>query len=365
MRTGLILGFGPGAALGAGRFAYALVLPAMQAALQLSFSEAGLLGSANTAGYFLGALISHRVLAAGGYRRVFYASLLLQALTLLLLALAPPFRLIVLLRVAQGILGAFVFVGGAALVLASGSSATGLGMYFGGVGLGITLSTVILPFLSSWQAGWLLLGVLSLGMTLLAFIAAPALREPAPTGRAAPASLQPLALTLMAYGLYGAGYIGYMTFVTTGVGVPLGWFWLVLGAGAILTGFIWGPLIERSGGAVALRIILLTLFVASLHGLLLRLPFISAFLFGASFLGVITAITYLFRTLLPASAWPRAMGVSTAAFALGQALGPGISGFAGDAFGGAAGALAAASILLAAALLTALVPLRPGERQKR
>ena len=31
--------------------------------------------------------------------------------------------------------------------------------------------------------------------------------------------------------------------------------------------------------------------------------------------------------------WPRAMGLSTAAFALGQALGPSLSGLAGDAFG--------------------------------
>jgi predicted MFS family arabinose efflux permease len=365
MRTGLLLGFGPGAALGAGRFAYALVLPAMQAALQLSFAEAGLLGSANTAGYFLGALISHRVLAAGGYRRVFYTSLILQAVTLLLLAFGPALPVILTLRLIQGMLGAFVFVGGAALLLASGSSATGLGMYFGGVGLGITLSTIILPFLRSWQAGWLLLGILSLLMTLLAFLAAPALQEPKPPVSGKAGSLRPIAPTLVAYGLYGAGYIGYMTFVTTGLAVSLAWFWAVLGVGAILTGFVWGALVERAGGALALRVILLVLFVSSLHALLLRLPFVSAFLFGVSFLGVITAITYLFRMLLPAGAWPRAMGLSTAVFALGQAAGPTLSGLAGDAFGGATGALGAASSLLAGALLVSLLPLSRRRRRVR
>ena len=63
---GFLLGFGPGAALGVGRFAYALVLPAMQTALGLSYAQAGLLGSANTAGYLLGALLSHRVALRGG-----------------------------------------------------------------------------------------------------------------------------------------------------------------------------------------------------------------------------------------------------------------------------------------------------------
>src|SRR5690606_21626183 len=108
--SGVLLGLGPGAAIGVGRFAYALVLPAMQAGLGLSFSQAGLLGSANTAGYLLGALISHRVLSITGYRRGFYAALFAQTLALALLALGPGFALFAALRLVQGVLGAFVFV---------------------------------------------------------------------------------------------------------------------------------------------------------------------------------------------------------------------------------------------------------------
>jgi hypothetical protein len=43
-----VLGLAPGAAVGIGRFAYALVLPEMQLELGLSYAQAGLLGSANT-----------------------------------------------------------------------------------------------------------------------------------------------------------------------------------------------------------------------------------------------------------------------------------------------------------------------------
>lgn len=355
VRTGLLLGFGPGAALGAGRFAYALVLPAMQAELGLTFAQAGLLGSANTAGYLLGALISHRVLAGVGYRRGFYAALLLQSLTLALLALSPGYALFVALRLAQGFLGALVFVGGAALLLASGSRALGLGVYFGGVGMGIVLSTLILPVMTSWQSGWLLLGVLSLVMTAASFLALRDLREPPPHVTGAQGSLRGIGVALVVYGLYGAGYIGYMTFVGAGLNVPLGGVWVILGIGAALNGYLWGPVVERLGGVRALRVIMLTLTVASLYPLLINLPYLSAFLFGISFLGVITAITSLFRERLPAATWSRAMGLSTAVFALGQAGGPSISGVAGELLGGAAGALWSATALLGAALVVALL----------
>lgn len=293
MLTGAALGLGPGAAIGLGRFAYALLLPAMQASLQLGLAQAGALGSANTGGYLLGALVSHRVLGAVGYRRGFYASLALQALTLLLMGAEVGLPAMFALRAAQGALGAQVFVGGAALLLASG-------------------------------------------------------------GRAA---------ALLAYGLYGAGYIGYMTFVTGGLGAALAPFWLVLGLASMATGAVWGPLVGRFGGAGGLRLSLLLLLAASLEPLLAAAPFLSAALFGLAFLGVITAVTDLFRRHLPPGAWPRAMAHSTVAFGAGQAVGPGLTGLVGDLSGGVSGALWAASALLAAALVVALLPdraARPG-----
>nr|WP_269801874.1 YbfB/YjiJ family MFS transporter [Thermus sediminis] len=68
---------------------------------------------------------------------------------------------------------------------------------------------------------------------------------------------------------------------------------------------------------------------------------------------MITAITQAFRSTLPPSAWPRAMGLSTAAFALGQALGPAVAGLFAEGLGRGEGALLAASALLLLALLPA------------
>lgn len=352
---GVLLGFAPGAALGVGRFAYALVLPAMQSALGLTYGQAGLLGSANTVGYLVGALISHTLLYRVGYRRGFYGALLLQVPTLLLCALTADFSLLLALRFAQGVGGAVVFVGGAALLLASGARALGTGLYFGGVGLGILASPVALAFASSWQHAWALLALLSLLLSAVAFLPYRALGRPAPQASRSESSLWPIAWLLVAYGLYGAGYIGYMTFVTSGLPVALGPFWLMLGLGACFTGLLWGPWLARVGGGPGMLHILLVLTLASALPLVVTLPWLSAFAFGISFLGVITALTDVFREFLPPGAWARAMGASTAVFALGQAVGPSLSGLAGDVVGGVAGALWLSTGLLVLAFCAALL----------
>lgn len=102
---GLYLLLGPASALGVGRFAYALVLPLMQEAWGLSYAQGGLLGSANTLGYLLGALSSHHLLLRLGYRRGFFLALFLQALALSLTG-ALGFPLAFALRLLQGFLGA-------------------------------------------------------------------------------------------------------------------------------------------------------------------------------------------------------------------------------------------------------------------
>lgn len=357
MWIGFFLGLGPAAAIGLGRFAYALVLPAMQTALGLSYTQAGLLGSANTLGYFAGSFLSHRILSGLGYRRGFYGALLLQAMALLLLGLMAWVPALALLRFVQGVSSALVFVGGAALALSSGQSGRGLGVYYGGVGAGILLSPLALWWNSSWQGEWVAIGVFSLLLAALSLFPLRSLQEPPKPSAAQYASLRPIAALLWSYSLYGAGYIGYMTFVTTVI-AEKGWFWLVLGFGAMLTGPIWGTWVERVGGFRGLRDVLLVLMLSSLPFLVNSAPWVSAFLFGLSFLGVITAVTQGFRVLLPPEAWPRAMGMSTAAFALGQAVGPSLAGLAGEVVGSGVGALWASSLLLLIALLIAFLPLR-------
>lgn len=240
----LLLALGPAAGLGLGRFAYALVLPLMQAVWGLSYAEAGFLGSANTLGYFLGALSSPLVLGRVGYRLGFYGALLLQGPVLALTG--TGYLPALLLRFVQGVLGAWIFVGGAALLMALGRSGRALGAYYGGVGLGLLLGPWLLLAVQDPAVAWVRLGLGAGALGLFALPALPLLQEPPPPVKGE-GDLGPVRSLLWAYGLYGAGYIGYMTFVTTAVG---DWALLfgLLGVGALFTGLFWGPWVERVGG---------------------------------------------------------------------------------------------------------------------
>ena len=68
-------------AMGIGRFAYTPILPEMVAALHLSASEAGLIASANFAGYLIGALVAAASFFAPRRRGWMLAALLVSALT--------------------------------------------------------------------------------------------------------------------------------------------------------------------------------------------------------------------------------------------------------------------------------------------
>ena len=76
---GIVVGLamGPAVGLGLGRFAYALLLPAMRADLGWSYAQAGAINTANAAGYLVGALLAAPMAARFGDKRGVLAGLLL------------------------------------------------------------------------------------------------------------------------------------------------------------------------------------------------------------------------------------------------------------------------------------------------
>src|SRR4051794_32492753 len=95
-----LLSLGPAAATAFARFAYALVLPDMRAALDLSYAEAGLLNTANALGYLLGAVLVAVLGARVGNRRLFSAATMATALVLIAAGLTNDFVAQVVLRAA-------------------------------------------------------------------------------------------------------------------------------------------------------------------------------------------------------------------------------------------------------------------------
>jgi len=377
------LAMGPAVALGLGRFAYALLLPAMRLDLGWTYAQAGAINTANAAGYLIGALIAAPLAARIGDKLGFLLGLLLTTAALLTNGLSSDYAALAALRGLAGAAGALSLITGGALASATGSGggrgrpAIALAIYFGGAGFGMMVSASVVPVLASavgWRSGWLCLGLLAAVATvasLPALTRAPdvAISDMRRRQAYSLGALRGLYATLASYVLFGAGYIAYATFIVAYLRSRLGFsagdvalFWAAVGAAATGAGLSWGMLLARlSGGrgiALANGIVMLG---ALLPVLIATRPaaYVSALLFGGSFLMVPTSVTAFASKATPRRAWTAVIAMLTVAFSLGQCIGPWLTGVISDARYGMVGGLLVSSAMLAAAALVALLQPEP------
>jgi predicted MFS family arabinose efflux permease len=362
------LALAPLIALGFSRFAYALLLPPMRDDLDWTYTAAGGMNTANALGYIAGAATGAWWAKRFGIRRAFIASLVLSAVALTLTAAAGDYAILMALRVIGGVATAIAFVVGSSLAARLRGSL--LPVYFAGVGLGIVVSGVVVPGAlagdapDDWRLGWLLLGLVSLIALLPAWLAAravPEQRQP-PVATLSRAELRKLHFTFIGYILFGAGYVSYMTFVIAllrGESLP-GWvptaFWIVLGTTSAAFIGPWGRHLARARGgngqALVYGIVLLGTLPILVHvGPATAL--LSALVFGSAFMAGPTAVTAISRHVLQPGGWTAGIALMTTAFALGQAVGPLLSGILSDGSGGLKAGLWLSPILLAAAATVA------------
>ena len=370
----LALSLGGAVALGFARFAYALLLPVMRSDLNWSFTLSGAMNAANALGYLLGALTTNRLSSRFGLRRTFQVGMLVTALSLLLCAVTADSVLLLVLRLVAGVSGAWVFVSGGALAALAArahpaQSARLLGVFYGGSGIGIVLSAVLLPPLlqSGWRGAWLALGVsalVCLALTLRTLSRLPDQAQAAPAGHDH-TPLKPLFWALAAYTCFGIGYIAYMTFIVAflrlvGAGGMVTPFWALLGFCVFINPFVWGPLAAKARGARAMSVQMLTLATGAALPLISHHPaalLLSGVLFGLSFLAVVTFTTIITRRVLPEHAWARGIVAFTSIFAIGQVTGPLLTGALADSAGGLRlGLGVSAAVLLLGAVLALAQP---------
>ena len=372
------LALGPVVALGLARFAYSLLLPAMRTDLSWSYGQAGTMNTANAVGYLAGALVATRVTLRFGTRRIFAAGMALAVAALLGSGLTGDFGLQLVLRLAAGLGAAGTFIGGAALVARLGDRLPGrsgvlLALYTAGAGIGVVLSGfVVQPILATtgpdgWWLAWLALAGLATACALGTWPALRRVSEPVPADTPLeprrPRWIRALWLPALAYLLFGAGYIAYLTFViaylqhTGFTGGQVTVFWTLLGLTVLAGVPPWGWLLDRLRSGHALALMNLVLAVGSLLPLLTAGTaggLISAVVFGSAFLAVPAGMAHLARRQLPATVWTAAIGGLTVAFAVGQCIGPALAGLLADHRGGAALGLLLAVIALGAAAVAHL-----------
>jgi predicted MFS family arabinose efflux permease len=360
--------------LGLARFAYALLLPPMRADLGWSYLTAGAMNTANAAGYLVGALWAPRAFARFDARRLMLAGGAAAALLLAAHGLVRSDAALLGLRLASGAASAASFIGGgllAARLAGSGGAARAglvLGLYYGGTGLGIIASALLVPVLlqrgpAGWAAAWLALAGLAAIAGLLTAAGTRSLHAPPAVAAArVPVPLRRFAPALAGYLLFGLGYIGYMTFVITLLreqGLAPGHvtaFYVLLGAGVVASSWLWAGLLQRRRDGLPLALLNGLLALATVLPVLGTQPllvFASGLLFGSVFLSLVASTTALVRHNLPPAAWPAGIAAFTIVFAAGQIAGPSLVGWVADGPGGLQRGFVLSAALLALGALAA------------
>lgn len=368
MFAALGLALGPVVALGFSRFAYSLLLPPMREQLHWNFAQAGGLNTSNAIGYIIGTLITAWVAQRLGNRLTFLGSMAISALILLLSGATSTYTMLLVLRFIGGISTAITFVLGSAL--AARIRPTLMPVYFTGPGLGIIISGIVVPTAltsnsGGWRLGWIILGVAALVALIPTWLAYRTLPKQNAQGSAMLrlGDFRKLSPTFFGYLLFGAGYVTYMTFVIALLHAQgaTPWmsalFFIILGIASALSTLGWGPILARCKGGWGPAIVSAIVLIGTLPVLLypgFPSALVSAIIFGGSFMAGPTAVTGLCRRHLPSSFWTAGIAIMTAGFAVGQAIGPVLSGWLSDYTGNVSAGVWLAPILLLLALVIAI-----------
>ena len=380
LRTALALSLGAAVSLGIARFSYALMLPSMRADLGWTWFTAGAMNTVNAAGYFVGSLLTAQWLRRHPARRVLLVSSAVAGVLLFAHGLVTTDAALFVLRFATGVATAATLIAGTLLAArladtsapaSRGALSAGLalGIYFGGTGIGIVAAAILvplsiaLPALHGWQAGWLAMGAAALGATAIMAVATRRLdAEPQASTTATPFDAGRVAFALIAYFLFGLGYIGYMTFVVSLLreqrlpDASITAFYLLLGLAVCASSWLWAGLLQRCRGGEAMTLLDAILVVATLLPVASAHPvavFASGLLFGSVFLALVASTTAFVRHNLAPAQWSRGIALFTTVFAAGQIVGPALIGSVSDATGGLRGGFVFSAAVLALASVVA------------
>lgn len=330
---------GMAVAMGIGRFVYTPILPGMMAELGMTPAAAGWIASANYLGYLVGALACAGAWASGRERWLMLGGLAASTVLAALMAATDTVAAFVAIRFLAGMASAFVMVFLASIIfshLAASGRNDLQAVHFSGVGVGIILSSVMMMGLvwaqQHWFAGWQGAAILSLLGSLAVYWLVdqdPVRGEGARVEPALPRDRRLIQL-IIAYGLFGFGYIVTATFliaiVRQGGGGRLfeGVVWLSTGVAILPSLWLWGVLSRRRGPVAAFIAGCLVEAVGVAASVSMGGwfgPIVGGILLGGTFVAVTAYGLQAGRLLAPASP-RRVFALMTASFGVGQVLGP-------------------------------------------
>ncbi|MBW3096991.1 YbfB/YjiJ family MFS transporter [Pseudohoeflea coraliihabitans] len=358
--------------MGLGRFFYTPVLPAMMSDLEMGPADAGFIASANYLGYLLGSFAAAYGWAEGIERRMVLFGLAMTAALLALMGLGSDVMVLSLVRLLAGIVSALVMVFSTALVLSAGPVSRRddvQSSHFGGVGIGIAGSALLFAALiyagGGWRTAWFAAAVLALLSILpvARYLPSRVLRQGTSHREPRLVWTPRLIALMLAYGIFGFGYIVTATFLVAIVREAGGsssfeiLVWLVTGLAGVPSVAL-GALAARRFGKV--RTIVWACLIEAVGvtaSVLLPLPagpLIGGVMLGGTFILITAQGLQASRILAPESP-RRVLATMTVAFSIGQILGPLVAGGLAQLTGNyvLASLSAVAALLMSAALYAA------------
>lgn len=379
---------------GLARYAYSMLIPAMQAGLTLSYDRMGFIGTGNFVGYLVSVVLAPMVMRRFTPRITISAGLLILSVCMVLISISSSFAPILALYLVVGAGSGFANIPMMALMtywFRSEQRGKAAGLVIGGNGFGIMLAGFLIPLLNrqfgpnGWRSGWLVLGLICM---TVAFLAALILRNNPgelglePVGKAVAAQPGQFAdrerkgdgAILLRLGLlylaFGATFMIYGTFIVTTMvkeygltEARAGLYWSWVGFFSLFSGVGFGALSDRIGRKWGLAIVFLVQSAAYLlaglkaGSLLLG---VSIVLYGVAVFAIPAIMAAAIGDYLGVSRAASAFATVTIFFAVGQSIGPAVAGMIAKGTGtfSTAYLLASALTLAAGAFASTLPPPR-------
>ncbi|MFA6283865.1 MAG: MFS transporter [Desulfurivibrionaceae bacterium] len=383
------------ACLGLGRFALGMILPAMGQSLHLSYSQMGLVGTVNFAGYLVAVLFCGTLADRFGYRRLIAMALTAVGVTMILIGRSSSFGVILLCYTITGMGSGAANVPMMGLIsqwFAKSHRGRATGFVVIGSGFAILLSGKLVPFLNrlggaeGWRLSWQVLGgiiLLVAGLCWGMLRNSPQEKKLRPLGESeheAEAVLtgaetrirrRDIAQLGGLYFLFGYTYVIYATFIVTSLiqehgfsEAQAGSFWSLVGGLSLLSGPVFGTLSDRIGRKYTLAMVFA---IQTAAYLLVSRPLATPFLYlSIGCFGVVAwSIPSIMAALAGDYAGPRKaariFGLITFIFALGQIAGPAVAGLLAEKSLGFGSSFFMAACFTAAGVILALTLQAPAK----
>lgn len=325
-------------AMGISRFAFTPLLPFMRIDEGLSFQEGGWLASSNYVGYFVGALGAGFI-----YRRkkgFLLSNVLLNVLSIIGMGLTHAYALWIVLRFVAGVTSGFIFVLTSSIMmdyLAKHLLTRWSGYVFSGIGIGIAISGLCVPFIEVrflWEGTWIGLGLLSTTFIVLTLLLWRhiVVQDSERVAKTADTNIWRgfMPWLIIAYGLEGLGYIITGTFLVDivynieNLRAYASYSWVVVGIAAAPSAPFWMAMMSRFKPIY----VMFVAYILQVFGIALPVlsqtvwsVLLSAFLYGCTFVGIVTLSTGYGRQLFPRQSGS-VVSILTTFYAVGQIIGP-------------------------------------------